>query len=424
MSAAPRGSVRAVYDVAALRARIPSLQSGTAFFDGPGGSQTPAEVADAIAAALNAPLANRGSVNAAARNAEEIVVAARAAVADLLGADPGGVVFGRSMTQLTYDIARVLADGWRPGDEVVVTRLDHDAHIRPWVQAAARAGATVRWVDFDPESGELTADDVAAELTDRTRLVAVTGASNLIGTRPPLAEIAALAHDAGALFSVDAVHLAAHAAIDLAGCGADLLFCSPYKFLGPHCGLLAADPALLETLHPDKLAASTDAVPERFEYGTLPYELLAGVTVAVDVIGSLSPDGDGAGARRKRVLAAMAAVEAHEDGLRAELERGLAQLPGISQRARAAHRTPTLLLTFDAHTAAEVAGALAARDINAPAGSFYALEASRHLGLGDGGGVRVGLAPYSDSGDVRRLLAGLEEILATPTRRTPAARPR
>ncbi len=421
--------MRAVYDVAALRARIPALASGTAFFDGPGGSQTPAEVGQAIAAALSAPLANRGTVNAAARNAEQIVVGARAAIGDLLGADPRGVVFGRSMTQLAYDLARVLADGWGPEDEIVVTRLDHDGHIRPWVQAAQRAGAAVRWVDFDPESGELTSADVAAQLTDHTRLVAVTGASNLIGTRPPLAEIARLVHERGALFSVDAVHLTAHAPIDVTAFGADLLFCSPYKFLGPHCGVLAAQPALLETLHPDKLAPSTDDVPERFEYGTLPYEILAGVTAAVDVIASLAPDpadpDDPAAAhdpsdpadprasvdpptRRARIIAAMTEIEAHEDALRADLERGLAELPGITQRARAARRTPTLLLTFDRHDPAAVAVALAARDINAPAGSFYALEASRHLGLGDEGGLRVGLAPYTDPADLQRLLDGLE----------------
>jgi cysteine desulfurase family protein (TIGR01976 family) len=321
------------------------------------------------------------------------------------------------MTQLTYDLARVLADGWGPGDEIVVTRLDHDAHIRPWVQAAARAGALVRWVDFDggrKGSGELTAAAVTAHLTERTRLVAVTGASNLIGTRPPLAEIAALVHDQGALFSVDAVHLTAHAPIDLAAFGADLLFCSPYKFLGPHCGVLAADPALLETLHPDKLAPSSDKVPERFEYGTLPYELLAGVTAAVEVIASLAPEAPGpaealpAGpGRRGRIVAAMEAVEAHEDALRFELERGLAELPGVTQHARAGSRTPTLLLTFADRSAAEVAEALAARGINAPAGSFYALEASRHLGLGDTGGLRVGLAPYTDADDVARLLEGI-----------------
>jgi cysteine desulfurase family protein (TIGR01976 family) len=411
-----------VYDVATLRARIPALSSGTAFFDGPGGSQTPAEVAQAIAGALTAPLSNIGASTDASRHAESIVTGARRAMADLLGADPDGIVFGRSMTQLTYDLARTLAAGWSPGDEVVVTRLDHDAHVSPWVQAAERAGAAVRWVDFAggrDGSGELTAGHVAAALSERTRLVAVTGASNLIGTRPPVAEIAALTHDVGALLSLDAVHLAAHVPVDLFALGADLLFCSPYKFMGPHCGVLAAAPELLETLHPDKLAPSSDAVPGRFELGTLPYELLAGVTAAVDVIASLSgsecepePESDSESAdRQARLHGAMTAVEAHEDSLRATLEAGLDELSGVTQHARAAHRTPTLLLTFDDRDPATVADALADRDINAPAGSFYALEASRHLGLGDGGGLRIGLAPYTDADDVARLLDGLADTL-------------
>ena len=241
-------------DVAALRARFPALRSGTAFFDAPGGSQIPDVVADAMRDALISPIANRGLVTGAERHAEAIVLGARQAMADLLGADPRGIVFGRSMTQLTYDFARTLAKSWRPGDEVIVTRLDHDANVRPWVQAAATAGAQVRWVDFDPSTGELTESDLEQQLSDRTRLVAMTAASNLIGTRPPLARLAALAHDRGALFYVDGVHLTAHAPIDVTDFGADLFVCSPYKFLGPHCGVLAGRPELLEGLEPDKLA--------------------------------------------------------------------------------------------------------------------------------------------------------------------------
>ena len=213
--------------------------------------------------------------------------AARAALGDLMGTDPGGVVFGRSMTALTFEMARTLSQGWGPGDEVVVSRLDHDANIRPWVLAAERVGATVRWAEFDPATGELEPDAVAAVVGDRTRLVAVTAASNLIGTMPDLPAIAAIAHDAGALLYVDAVHLAPHGLVDRVAMGADLVACSPYKFFGPHCGALAAAPELLESLHPDKLVPSSDAVPERFELGTLPYELLAGVTAAVDVIAGI-----------------------------------------------------------------------------------------------------------------------------------------
>ncbi|MDP9392684.1 MAG: cysteine desulfurase-like protein [Actinomycetota bacterium] len=397
------------YDVAAVRAQFPALRSGTAHFDGPGGTQVPEPVARAVADTLTSPIANRGRVTAAERRADDVVLGARSAVADLLGADPRGVVFGRSATQLTFDLARTLAAGWGPGDEVVVSRLDHDANVRPWVRAAEAVGATVRWADFDPATGELTADDVAGVLTGRTRLVAVTGASNLIGTRPPVAEISGLVHDAGALLAVDGVHLTAHAPVDVRALGADFFTCSPYKFLGPHCGVLAAEPALLETLAPIKLLPSSDEVPERFELGTLPYELLAGTTAAVEFLAKLT---DGTGSRRERLLSSMAAVEQHEDGLREHLEAGLAGLPGVHLWSRAGHRTPTLLLTFDGSAAADAFRFLAERGVNAPAGHFYAIEASRWLGLGDTGGLRAGLAPYTDADDVDRLLSGLREFLA------------
>ena len=397
------------YDVAAVRDRFPALKAGFAHFDGPGGSQVPDSVADAVARTLLSPLANRGTVTEAERTADGIVHDARAAVADLLGADARGVVFGRSMTELTFAMARTLAATWEPGDEVVVTRLDHDANIRPWIIAAAAVGATVRWAEFDPASAELTEDDVAAVLSPRTRLVAITAASNLLGTRPPVRAVADLAHAVGALVYVDGVHYTAHAPVHVSALGADFYACSPYKFLGPHCGVLAADPALLETLRPAKLAPSTDAVPERFELGTLPYELLAGTTAAVEFLAAI---GNGPGSRRERLLVSMAALEAYEDGLRARIEAGLAELPGITVYSRAAHRTPTLLLGMGGREQ-EAYAFLAARGVNAPAGSFYALEASRRLGLGDTGALRVGLAPYVDDTDVDRLLEALSAFAAS-----------
>ena len=396
------------FDVAAVRAHFPALAAGAAHFDGPGGSQVPDVVAAAVAATLTAPMANRGTVTQAERNADAVVLAARAAVADLVAGDPGGVVFGRSATSLTYELSRVLSAGWGPDDEVVVTRLDHDANVRPWVQAAAARGATVRWADFDPATGELAPATIEAQLSSRTRLVAVTGASNLIGTRPDLPAITALAHEAGALTWVDGVHLTAHAAVDVAALGADFFACSPYKFLGPHCGCLVAAPALLEQLHPDKLLPATDAVPERFELGTLPYELLAGTTAAVDFLAGL---GSG-GTRRDALVAGMEALEEHEDRLRARIEDGVRDLPRVTVWSRAKRRTPTLLMTFEGRDAADAHRLLAERGVNAPAGSFYALEASRRLGLGDTGGLRVGLAPYNDDDDVDRLLAGLTEFTA------------
>jgi cysteine desulfurase family protein (TIGR01976 family) len=397
------------YDVQAVREHFPALKAGYAHFDGPGGSQVPDTVADAVARALLSPLANRGRVTAAERTADDVVTGARAAMADLLGADPRGIVFGRSMTQLTYDISRTIAAGWDPGDEVVVTRLDHDANIRPWVQAAEAVGATVRWADFDPETGELTEDDVVAVLSPRTRLVAVTAASNLIGTCPPVRAITDLAHDAGALAYVDGVHYTAHAPVHVDALGADFYACSPYKFLGPHCGVLAAAPELLEGLAPQKLLPSTNAVPERFELGTLPYELLAGTTAAVDFLASLSVvDGN----RRQRLVSAMEVIGEHEDRLRHRIEDGLARIPGVTVHSRAAHRTPTLLLSFAGRASADAYAFLAERGVNAPASSFYAIEASRRLGLGDGGGLRVGLAPYLDDADVDRLLDGLHAFVA------------
>jgi len=397
------------FDVSAVRAEFPSLAAGAAHFDGPGGSQTPLMVARAIADTLVSPIANRGTVTLAERNSDEIVHEARAAMADLLGADPGGIVFGRSMTQLTFDLARTLAAGWTAGDEVLVSRLDHDANVRPWVICAERAGATVRWIDFDPASTELTADHVAEQLTERTRLVAVTGASNLVGTRPDLAAIAALVHGVGALLYVDGVHLAAHSGVDVAALGADFFSCSPYKFFGPHLGVLAAAPALLETLHPDKLAPSTDAVPERFELGTLPYELLAGTTATVDFLAAMA--GAGSGSRRQRILASMAAAEEHEDGLRQRIEAGLGDLDPVTLHSRARHRTPTLLVTFAGRSAQDAYRFLAELDVNAPAGTFYAYEPARRMALPDGGGLRIGLAPYNDDSDADRLLEGLAKFL-------------
>lgn len=400
------------YDVARIRSMFPSLESGWAHFDGPGGTQTPRAVGDAVASVLTGPLSNRGTVGVSEERAESAVHGFRLAMADLLDAHPRGIVHGRSATQLVYDFSRHLSRDWREGDEVIVTRLDHDANVRPWVQAAEHRGVTVRWAAFDPATAELSTDAVTDLLSERTRVVAVTGASNLIGTMPDVPAIAAAAHDAGALVFVDGVHLTAHELPDVEELGSDFFVCSPYKFLGPHCGVLAASPDLLEGIMPDKLLPATNAVPERFEFGTLPYELLAGVTAAVDVLAGLDPEAaEAAESRRERLAASYAALHDHEERLRARLEAGLAELPGIDIRSRAARRTPTLLATFEGHAASDLTRSLAEGKVLAPSGNFYALEASRHLGLGDGGGLRMGLAPYSDESDVGRLLEGLASAL-------------
>jgi cysteine desulfurase family protein (TIGR01976 family) len=396
------------YDVAAVRAHFPALDEGAAHFDGPGGSQSPVQVAKAVADVLTSAVANKGTVTAAERRATEIVDAARAAGADLVGGDPAGIVFGRSMTQLTYDFARTLAKTWGPGDEVVVTRLDHDANVRPWVQAATAAGATVRWATFDPATGVLTPDDVAKVLSARTRLVALTAASNLLGSRPDVATVAETAHAVGALVYVDGVHYTPHAFVDMAALGADFFVCSPYKFLGPHLGMLAAAPALLEELRPDKLLPSTDVVPERFEFGTLPYESMAGTTAAIAFLADLVP---GAGSRRARLAASLESLEQHEQTLLSQLDNGLAQLPGVVRYgAPDRPRTPTTLFTVTGVAPGEVYRRLAERGVNAPAGTFYAYECARVLGIAETGAVRAGLAPYNDKSDVDRLLEGIAAI--------------
>jgi cysteine desulfurase family protein (TIGR01976 family) len=399
---------QSAFDVDAIRRCFPALSTGTAFFDGPGGSQTPTAVADAIRDAMLRPLSNRGHNTTAERNAEEMVDQCRRALGDLLNADPDEVIFGRSMTALTFDVSRTLSAQWRPGDEIVVTRLDHDANVRPWVIAAANAGAVIRWVDFDPATSELPVQNIEAQLGARTRLVAVTAASNLIGTMPDLRAIATHTHAVGALLYVDGVHYTAHGTVDFRDLGADFFACSPYKFLGPHCGVVVGKRDLLAELRPAKLLPATDRVPERFELGTLPYELMAGTTAAVDFLAGMT---NAPGSRRDRLVAAMGALEEREDALRRRIEAGLHQLPAITIHSRAARRTPTLLFTVAGRDAAAISGALAQRDINAPAGSFYAYEASRVLGLGDVGGVRIGLAPYSSADDVDRLIGVLPEIL-------------
>ena len=394
------------FDNDAFRAGFPSLESGIAHFDGPGGTQTPRVVGEAMARTLIGPLSNRFEGARSEQNAEDAVAKFRAAYADLLAADPRGVVYGRSATQLTYDLSRAIAKTWRPGDEVVVTRLDHDANVSPWLQAAAAVGVDVRWLDFDPETAEL--DEPDGVITDRTRLVAVTAASNLLGTRPSLRRIADAAHAAGALVYVDGVHYTAHHLPSVAGFGADLFVCSPYKFFGPHCATLATAPDLLESLQPDKLAPSTDDVPERFELGTLPYEVMAGATAAVDFIAAAVP---GKGTRRERLARSYAAFDEHEQRLREIAEKGLVDL-GATVYSRARSRTPTLLATFPGHRSMDAYRFLLTRNVLAPAGFFYAHQAQLRLGLDDPDGLRVGLAPYSTDDDVARLLDGLAEFLA------------
>ncbi|WP_433831219.1 cysteine desulfurase-like protein [Actinoplanes sp. CA-015351] len=397
-----------VIDSTSLRSHFPSLDDGVAYFDSPGGTQTPRPVAEAIATTMLRPLSIRGTSTASERNAELVVTEFRAAYADLLGVPAQGVVHGRSATQLTYDFSRHLAKAWQPGDEIVISRLEHDSNVRPWIQAAGRAGVTVRWIDLD--GPELDLGSLRRVLSPRTRLVAVTAASNVLGTIPSVRRIADLAHEAGALLYVDGVHFAAHHLVDVPGLGADFFVCSPYKFFGPHCGVLAAAPDLLDGLRPDKLLPSSDAVPERFEFGTLPYEMLAGATAAVDFLAGIASGAPGAGtSRRDRLARSFAAIHEHETGLLARLEQGLGDL-AVTVHSRAADRTPTTLMSLTGRDAREAQEYLAGRDVLAPAGSFYAYEPFTALKLPDPA-LRVGLAPYNTGEEVDRFLAGLADFL-------------
>ena len=396
------------FNVEQIRDQFPSLKSGVAHFDGPGGTQTPTSVGKAIFDTITGPLANRGVTTAAERAAEATVSGARSAIADLLNVDARGVVFGRSMTQLTFDFARTLAQNWKSGDEIVVSKLDHDANVRPWVRYAEKSGATLRWIEFDPATGHLDVSDVEAVVNERTKLVAITAAGNILGTKPDIPAISKVVHAVGALLYVDGVHNTAHSVVDVAALGADFYGCSPYKFFGPHIGVMSAKPELLESLHPDKLLPSTEVVPERFELGTLPYELLAGITAAVDFIAGMDPSASGT--RREKIVASMEAAEVHEHSLSHRLRSGLDAMPNVTVYSNARSKTPTELFSLAGVDSQRVYRELAEKKINAPAGNFYAIECSRHLGLGDGGAVRAGLAPYNTAAEIDRLLNALSEI--------------
>jgi len=390
------------FDIAWVRAAYPALAEGYVHFDGAAGTLVAAPVADAIAATLRAAVGNRTTVFAPGRRAGEIVADARRAVADLVGAEPGGVVFGPSATALTYTVSRALSATWRPGDEVVVSRLDHDANVRPWIQAAERVGAVVRWAEFDPGTGALPTEEFAEKIGPRTRLVAVTAASNAIGTRPDVAKIAAHAHAAGALVYVDGVHAGAHLPTDVAALGADFYVTSAYKWSGPHLAACVAAPSTWEALRPEKLAPSPDAVPERFEFGTLSFELLAGVTAAVDHLAQLDPAATGE--RRARVLTSMAAAHAYTGGLFAKLTDGLRAIDGVTLLPAPPGGCPTVSFRLADEPAERTARRLGDRNICVFAGDYYAYEYFRRMG---GPAVRASLYHYNTADEVDRLLAAL-----------------
>ena len=398
------------YQVERVRQDFPSLKTGIAFFDGPGGSQVPTAVGQAIANAITQASSNRGTTTASEQNAEDAVIGYRNAVADLLNADPKGVVYGRSWTQLTYDFSRSISKSWSSGDEIIISRLDHDSNIRPWLQAAASRGVVVKWAEIDKESGELPVSAVTSLLSSKTKFVAVTGASNTLGTKPDIYAIGRAVKDAGALFLVDGVHLTPHAVIDFKAMPVDFYGFSSYKILGPHCSSFVADPALLETINNDKLLPSTMTVPERFEFGTLPYELMAGVSASIDYVAAL--DSSATGSRRERIVKSITLLEEYEQELFKYMQDQLALLPTITLYGKAKDRTPTAYFNFAGVDGGDVYKFMATKKVNLPAHNFYAVEVSRALGLGDTGAIRAGIAPYTTRDDVDRLIAGLSEFLS------------
>jgi len=397
------------FDVKRVRDMYPALADGYAYLDGAAGTQVPQAVIDAVAGAYLLGIGNVGGAFPASHRSDGIVAECRRAVADLVGGHPDGVVLGPNMTTLTYRLAYALAAGWGPGDEVVLSRLDHDANVRPWVQVATRAGAAVRWAEVDLATGELPVEQYRALLSDRTRLVAVTAASNVLGTRPDVAAIAAAGHAVGALVYVDGVHATAHGTVDLAALGADFYATSAYKWSGPHVGAVVADPGVLERLRPDKLASSPDEVPSRFETGTAPFADLAGTVAAVDHLAALDPTATGT--RRQRLVASLTAAEEYELRLFADLWSGLRAMPHVTTYGNAKRRTATAYFTVDGHSPRQVAEHLAARGVNVWNGHNYAWELTHALGIRDtGGAVRAGLVHYNDRSDVDRLLAGIAEL--------------
>ena len=381
-----------------MRYRFPGIGDEWARFDGPAGTQMVDTAIDAMAGYLRSGNnANGHGVFAASLATEAMVRESRASVARLLGADPDAVAFGPNMTSLLFAFTRAVGRTLREGDEIICTRLDHDANVTPWVLAAKDAGARVGFAEFDVETDRLPVNAVTSLLTERTRWVAVTGASNAIGTMPDVTAITAAAHEAGARVLVDAVHLAPHQPIDVAMIGCDVLACSPYKWYGPHAGVLTGRPDVLAEIVPYKVRPASDAVPDRYETGTPSFEAIAAIGAAAEFL----------------LDQTMPAIAAHEAALFAPLLDGLLATDGV--RVYGPHdrdaRTPTVAFTVDGHAPDDVARHLAAERIAVWSGDYYAVEAMAALGLSaSGGAVRAGVACYTTADDVERLLTAVRNI--------------
>ncbi len=405
-----------MFDAASLRAHFPALQRMVnghtpVYLDGPGGTQVPRRVIDAMACYLENCNSNRGGFFTTSRESDRLLDETHAAVADLLNAPSADeIVFGQNMTSLTFHLSRAIGRTLRPGDVVLVTRLDHDANVRPWVLAARDAGAETRFIDIRPEDCTLDLDDLRRHLDQRVRWLAVTCASNVVGTVNDVKALSRLAHSAGAKVFLDAVHYAPHGPIDVQDWDCDFLACSAYKFFGPHVGILWGRRALLETLPAYKVKPASEALPDRWMTGTQNHEGLAGVLAAIEYLASL---GSGT-TRRQRLQSALAAIRRYEAGLAERLLEGLAARPrfkvlGITQRDRLAWRVPTISITCADRTPDELASHLAQHEYYTWSGNMYALELSERLGVEQHGGfLRLGLVHYNTLTEIDHLLNMLD----------------
>jgi len=402
-------------DISTIRSGFPSLTRTVdgvtaAYLDGPGGTQVHRSSIDAMAGFMERGGSNHGGSFVSAAETDETVSAARAAVADLFNADAGEIVFGQNMTSLTYALSRALSRTWDQGDNIVLTRLDHDANVSTWMQAAQDCGVEVRFVDFDPANGcalDLASLDNA--LDDRTKLVAFSHASNAVGTITPVAEIVERAHASGALTFVDAVHYTPHGLVDVRATGTDFLAASAYKWFGPHTGCLYGKRDLLENIAPYKLRPAPSNAPDRWETGTQSFESLAGVTAAVDYIASL-----GVGTtRRDRIASAYEAIIEYEAALSHRFLAKLAEMPDVTLYGQStpAGRTPTFAVDVAGVRPDEVAAALGARGIFVWSGDYYAVEVMRRLDRSENGLVRIGFVHYNTIEEVDRVLDSIGEIV-------------
>jgi cysteine desulfurase family protein (TIGR01976 family) len=404
-----------------VRSQFPSLAQTAnghpaTFLDGPGGTQVPQRVIDAISDYLKHNNANTGGAYATSRHTDAMIAGARSAMSDFLGCDPDEVVFGANMTSLTFAISRSIGRELGPGDEIVLTYLDHDANVSPW-RALEERGVTIRMAEIHEDDCTLDMDDLARKITDRTKLVAVGYASNAVGTINDVKEIIRLAHERGAMAYIDAVHYAPHSAIDVRALDCDFLVCSTYKFFGPHMGVLYGKREHLTRLEPYKVRANTNAIPNRWEWGTLNHECIAGIAACVDYLADLGRHvNSSASTRRAAVLAAYAAIQKHERGLMETLMRGMLPIPGlkvygISDPKRFDQRCPTIAVRIKGHTPLELATRLGEQGIFTWDGNYYALNLTERLDVEkDGGFLRIGLAHYNTAEEVERLVAALKKV--------------